>query len=162
MQLFLWATVLIRQKLQNSGFGLQEFWRNISKKVLCLMMSGWNRAKRYSVKIVSANFWNGKISRTQADVKAFSEYDIFNRTQKIDSDFDKMIRKKDWKIWWSIQWTSPAANYPPFPWFGNDTSFRDFWWADFSRLSASACGSTFSCCRSSSFLTSSKALHFFF
>lgn len=30
---------------------------------------------------------------TQADVKAFPEYDIFNRTQKIDSDFDKMIRK---------------------------------------------------------------------
>ena len=57
------------------------------------MMSGCNRAKRGSVKIVSANFWNGKISRTQADVKAFSEYDIFNRTQKIDSDFDKMIRK---------------------------------------------------------------------
>ncbi|MBP3365899.1 MAG: virulence RhuM family protein [Treponema sp.] len=36
---------------------------------------------------------NGKVSRTQADNKAFSEYDIFNKTQKIDSDFDKMIRK---------------------------------------------------------------------
>ena len=36
---------------------------------------------------------NGKVSRDQADEKAFGEYDIFNRTQKIDSDFDKMIRK---------------------------------------------------------------------
>ena len=36
---------------------------------------------------------NGKISRDQADEKAFGEYDIFNRTQKIDSDFDKMVRK---------------------------------------------------------------------
>lgn len=36
---------------------------------------------------------NGRISRNVADNKAFAEYDIFNKTQKIDSDFDKMIRK---------------------------------------------------------------------
>ena len=36
---------------------------------------------------------NEKISRDQADEKAFGEYDVFNRTQKIDSDFDKMVRK---------------------------------------------------------------------
>ena len=36
---------------------------------------------------------NGKIGRDQADEKAFGEYEIFNRTQKIDSDFDKVIRK---------------------------------------------------------------------
>lgn len=36
---------------------------------------------------------NGKVSRDQADEKAFEEYEIFNRTQKIDSDFDKVIRK---------------------------------------------------------------------
>lgn len=36
---------------------------------------------------------NGKVSRNQADEKAFGEYEIFNRTQKIDSDFDKAIRK---------------------------------------------------------------------
>ena len=30
---------------------------------------------------------NGRISRNDADTKAFAEYDIFNRTQKIDSDF---------------------------------------------------------------------------
>ena len=35
----------------------------------------------------------GKVSRDQADEKAFGEYEIFNRTQKIDSDFDKVIRK---------------------------------------------------------------------
>ena len=40
---------------------------------------------------------NGKISRNQADKKAFSEYEIFNKTQKIDSDFDKMIRKLEKK-----------------------------------------------------------------
>lgn len=34
----------------------------------------------------------GKISRGQAEAKAKSEYDIFNKNQKIDSDFDKEIR----------------------------------------------------------------------
>ena len=35
----------------------------------------------------------GKISATEAKAKAEQEYDIFNKTQKIDSDFDKEIRK---------------------------------------------------------------------
>ncbi|MCD7714191.1 MAG: virulence RhuM family protein [Prevotella sp.] len=34
----------------------------------------------------------GRISASQAKVKAEKEYDIFNRTQRIDSDFDKEIR----------------------------------------------------------------------
>ncbi len=36
---------------------------------------------------------NGKISREQAERKAEGEYDIYNRTQLIDSDFDKEIRR---------------------------------------------------------------------
>lgn len=35
----------------------------------------------------------GKISAAEAKAKAEREYDIFNKTQKIDSDFDKEIRK---------------------------------------------------------------------
>ena len=34
----------------------------------------------------------GKISAAQAKQKAEEEYDIFNKTQRIDSDFDKEIR----------------------------------------------------------------------
>ena len=34
----------------------------------------------------------GKISAVQAKEKAEAEYDIFNRTQRISSDFDKMLR----------------------------------------------------------------------
>lgn len=34
----------------------------------------------------------GRISAAQAKAKAEQEYDIFNRTQRIDSDFDKQIR----------------------------------------------------------------------
>ena len=36
---------------------------------------------------------NGKVSKKQADRKATIEYDKFNRTQKIVSDFDKVIKK---------------------------------------------------------------------
>ena len=36
---------------------------------------------------------NGTISRTQAMKKAYDEYEVFNKTQKIESDFDKEIQK---------------------------------------------------------------------
>ncbi len=39
----------------------------------------------------------GKVSKLQADKKAVKEYDIFNKTQKIISDFDKEIKKLDKK-----------------------------------------------------------------
>lgn len=35
---------------------------------------------------------HGKISRTQAIEKALNEYEIFNKTQKINSDFDKTLK----------------------------------------------------------------------
>lgn len=34
----------------------------------------------------------GKKSKKQAETKAHSEYDKFNKTQKIESDFDKMVK----------------------------------------------------------------------
>ncbi|MDO9577250.1 MAG: virulence RhuM family protein [Candidatus Cloacimonadales bacterium] len=35
----------------------------------------------------------GKISKIQAEEKAFSEYEKFNKTQEIESDFDKVIKR---------------------------------------------------------------------
>ena len=35
----------------------------------------------------------GSISKKQADIKAVKQYDEFNKTQKINSDFDKIIKK---------------------------------------------------------------------
>lgn len=35
---------------------------------------------------------NGMISASEARLKAETEYDLFNPTQQIDSDFDKEIR----------------------------------------------------------------------
>ena len=34
----------------------------------------------------------GKVSRVDAEDRALGEYEIFNRTQRIDSDFDKLLR----------------------------------------------------------------------
>jgi hypothetical protein len=36
---------------------------------------------------------NGAISRNEAQIKAFNEYEEFNKIQKIESDFDKEIKK---------------------------------------------------------------------
>lgn len=35
----------------------------------------------------------GKKSKKQAELKAFAEYDKFNKTQEIESDFDKVVKK---------------------------------------------------------------------
>lgn len=35
----------------------------------------------------------GKVSKAQADVKANKEYEKFNKKQKIESDFDRMVAK---------------------------------------------------------------------
>jgi hypothetical protein len=35
----------------------------------------------------------GRISKLKADKKAVTEYDSFNKTQKIISDFDKEVKK---------------------------------------------------------------------
>jgi hypothetical protein len=35
----------------------------------------------------------GSVSRKQAEEKAFAEYDQFNKTQSIESDFDKMVKQ---------------------------------------------------------------------
>jgi len=34
----------------------------------------------------------GKVSSKQAEKRAFAEYDVFNKTQKIESDFDKAVK----------------------------------------------------------------------
>lgn len=35
----------------------------------------------------------GRISHAQAEKKAHEEYDIFNKTQLINSDFDKLVQR---------------------------------------------------------------------
>lgn len=37
--------------------------------------------------------YKGKVSHSMAENKAYDEYEVFNKTQKINSDFDKMIKQ---------------------------------------------------------------------
>lgn len=41
---------------------------------------------------------NGRISHKQAVEKAYQEYVIFNKTQPIESDFDKIVKGLEMKI----------------------------------------------------------------
>ena len=41
---------------------------------------------------------NGRISHKQAVEKSYQEYDIFNKTQPIESDFDKIVKGLEKKI----------------------------------------------------------------
>ena len=41
---------------------------------------------------------NGKVSHKQALEKAYQEYEIFNKTQPIESDFDKVVKRIAEKI----------------------------------------------------------------
>ena len=36
---------------------------------------------------------NGKVSHRQALEKAYQEYEIFNKTQPIESDFDRVVKQ---------------------------------------------------------------------
>lgn len=37
----------------------------------------------------------GHISKIQADQKAWEEYEAFNKTQRIESDFDRLIKRSE-------------------------------------------------------------------
>ena len=41
--------------------------------------------------VLDGKWW---ISRQQADEKAFSEYEEFNKTQNIESDFDRLVKEQ--------------------------------------------------------------------
>ena len=59
----------------------------------------WNKTEGTKHRFVSWNVLlqdilkdNERISHKQAVEKAYQEYDIFNKTQPIESDFDKIVK----------------------------------------------------------------------
>ena len=59
----------------------------------------WNKTERTKNRFVGWNVLlqdilkdNERISHKQAVEKAYQEYDIFNKTQPIESDFDKVVK----------------------------------------------------------------------
>jgi len=49
--------------------------------------------KSSTVSILETVQNEGKITHEEAKEKAFAEYDIFNKTQSIESDFDREVKK---------------------------------------------------------------------
>lgn len=66
---------------RENTFTMQEFAKSVNEFL---------SFRRYDI-LPEGN--KGKISQKQAQIKAEEEYDIFNRTQKIESDFDKEVKK---------------------------------------------------------------------
>ena len=77
------ATISILETVQQEGrrhtFTMESFAASVNK---FLKFNGYKILEGY-----------GTISRKQADGKAFKEYEKFNKTQHIKSDFDRMIKK---------------------------------------------------------------------
>jgi hypothetical protein len=72
--------------------GLIERETSFTMEQLALSVNEFLNFNRY--KVLEGK---GKVSKLQADKKAVKEYDTFNKTQKIISDFDKEIKKLDKK-----------------------------------------------------------------
>ncbi len=68
--------------------GLIERETSFTMEELALSVNEFLNFNRY--KVLEGK---GKVSKLQADKKAVKEYDTFNKTQKIISDFDKEIKK---------------------------------------------------------------------
>ena len=72
--------------------GLIERETSFTMEHLALSVNEFLNFNRY--KVLDGK---GRVSKLQADKKAVKEYDTFNKTQKIISDFDKEIKKLDKK-----------------------------------------------------------------
>jgi len=83
------------KKLERAIFGYFDYIERIIENHKTISMeeavSSVNKFLEFNEYKVLHN--SGKVSKNQAEEKAFSEYDEFNKIQKIESDFDKMINK---------------------------------------------------------------------
>lgn len=66
---------------RENTFTMQEFAKSVNEFL---------SFRRYDI-LPDGN--KGKISQKQAKTKAEKEYDVFNKTQQIESDFDKEVKK---------------------------------------------------------------------
>ena len=83
------------KKLERTVTGYFDYIENLIENRVALTMSSLAESVN---KFLTFNEYKileglGKISKKQAEDKAFSEYEKFNKTQQIESDFDKIIKK---------------------------------------------------------------------
>ena len=83
------------KKLERTVSGFFDYIENIIENHQAMNMEGLAESVN---KFLNFNEYKvlrgkGKISHGQAEQKAVAEYDEFNKTQKIESDFDREVKK---------------------------------------------------------------------
>ncbi len=83
------------KKLERTISSFFDYIENLIEKRISFKMTEFaesvNKFLEFNEFRVSGG--KGSVSRDRANEKAFEEYDKFNKTQKIESDFDKMTKK---------------------------------------------------------------------
>ena len=85
------AKELYKNRKQLSDKELQDRLNRLRNEQELKRMADSSANGKSSVKKILKD--NGRISHKQALDKAYGEYEIFNKSQPIESDFDRMIKK---------------------------------------------------------------------
>ena len=83
------------KKLESTIGGFFDYIENIIEKEITFTMEEFNKSVESFLSFNRFKILEGKgqISMEDAEAKAIREYDVFNKIQKIESDFDKIIKK---------------------------------------------------------------------
>jgi len=83
------------KKLERAVSAFFDYIENIIERRNTFTMEGFaesvNRFLEFNEYRILEDY--GSISRKQAEEKAFTEYEKFNKTQGIESDFDKLVKQ---------------------------------------------------------------------
>ena len=114
-QFRIWATALIKEyiikgfamddeRLKNGRYFGKDYFRELLERVRSIRAS--ERRNTFTMesfaesvnKFLAFNEYRilegyGTVSRQQAELKAFAEYEKFNKQQRIESDFDREVKK---------------------------------------------------------------------
>ncbi len=84
------------KKLEKSVSGFFDYLETLIENHTPMKMKDLAEAVDNFLQFNKYKVLEGKwgISREQAEVKAFSEYEEFNKTQNIESDFDRLVKKQ--------------------------------------------------------------------
>ena len=83
------------RKLERSVSGFFDYVEDLIEQERTFTMQDFSESINKFLEFRNYKILDGKgnVSRKMAEEKAFNEYDEFNKTQKIDSDFEKEVKK---------------------------------------------------------------------
>ena len=87
----IWATGILKEYMIK-GFAMDDERLKQGKTAAEIVYNQAGHTKENMGLTTWKNAPDGRISHKQAVEKAYQEYDIFNKTQPIESDFDKVVK----------------------------------------------------------------------